>query len=83
MSAHGASAGRAEKCTSGDGLTIPLRLGWPERRCAISWATGRSARQWRIGASAAGSASGAFYELPLRAGRIAPRSDMLRRKVTR
>jgi len=36
-----------------------------------------------MGAFAAGSACGAFFELTLRAGRIAPRADMLRRKVTR
>ena len=31
MSAHGASAGRAQKCTSGDGLTMPApaRVVWP------------------------------------------------------
>jgi hypothetical protein len=40
-------------------------------------------RQWRIGAFAARSACGAFLELTLRAGRIAPWPDMLRRNLAR
>src|SRR5215210_3120216 len=57
-------------------LRCLLRLGFLEGRCAIVCAFGCSARRWRIGASAAGSTSGTFFELTVRAGRIAPRPDM-------
>lgn len=57
-------------------LRDPLRLGSLEGRCAIMCASGWSARRWRIGASAADGTCGTFFELTLRAGRIAPRPDM-------
>jgi hypothetical protein len=71
---------RPENCASGD---------WPDdarsgsgrsaRRRPISWATGLFACLWRISASAARSAFSTVFELTQRAGRIAPRADMLRR----
>jgi hypothetical protein len=79
---------RAEKCASGGGPS-GARFGWGfpgvgEQSCGQP---GIPPRQWRIAASAAGRAStphraenarrgpqfGAFFELTLRAGRIAPR----------
>jgi len=38
---------------------------------------------WRISASADRSACGAFFDLTPRAGRIAPRPDVLRRSGSR
>jgi hypothetical protein len=75
MSSHGASAGRAEKRASGDGLTMPASAGVIQSRRPISWADRCFARQWRISASAAGSPCDAFFELTLSAGRIAKWPD--------
>ena len=82
MSARGASAGRAEKCTSGDSLTIPLRLGCPApvRNQLGNWAVRAPVANRRLRGR---ERLRCIDDLTLRAGRIAPRSDMLRRKLTR
>jgi len=64
---------RAEKRASGAGLTIAAFAVVGRTPCADQGQLpGWPLPQWRIPANADGTASGPFFELTLRAGRIAP-----------
>jgi hypothetical protein len=81
MSARRASAYARKNAPPAITLRPPLRLGCSGSRRPIGWADGCSESQRRISASADRSACCAFFELTLRAGRIARPADMLRRLV--